>query len=85
MEGDVPAVLFTEDGFPYVGVEALVVVGSRVWDFVRGERVMFGVVLERELSGTSEHGLLQFPEDFTIEGVNLGKGRDLSRILLALN
>jgi hypothetical protein len=55
VEGDVPAILFTEDGFPYVGVEALVVVGSRIWDFVRGERVMLCVVLEGELSGACEH------------------------------
>jgi hypothetical protein len=42
------------------------------------------MVLEGELSGTREHRMLQFPEDFSIEGVNLGKG-GLSSILLPLN
>ena len=84
MEGDVPAVLLTKHGLPYVGVEALVVVRSRIWYLVRGERVVFRVVLEGELGGTCEHRLLQFPEDFTIEGVNLGKGNVFS-ILHPLN
>ena len=84
MEGDVPAVLLAEHGLPYVGVETLVVVGSRIWDLVRGEGVVPYVVLEGELGGTCEHRLLQFLEDFSIEGVNLGKG-DLPRFLLALN
>lgn len=78
MKGNVPAVLFTEQGLPDVGVEALVVVRSRIWDLVRGERVMLRAVLEGELSGTGEHRQLQFLEDFSIEGVNLGKGRDAS-------
>lgn len=84
MEGDVSTILLAEHGFPYVGVEALVVVRSWIWDLVRGERVEFCVVLEGELSRTGEHRLLQFLEDFTIEGVNLGKG-DLPSLLVPLN
>lgn len=84
MEGDVPAILLAKQGFPDVGVEALVVVRSRIWDLVRGERVMPRVVLEGELGGTCEHGMLEFLEDFAIEGVNLGKG-DFPSFLHALN
>lgn len=73
MEGDVPAELFTKHGLPDVGVDAFVVVRPRVWRYVGGEWVVFGVVLEGELSRTCEHRPFQFLEDFTIEGVNLGK------------
>ena len=76
MEGDVSAELFTIQGLPDVGVDAFVVVGSRVWDLVRGERMVFDAVFEGELGRTCEHRLLELLEDFAIEGVNLGgRGR----------
>jgi len=81
MEGDVSAELFTEQGLPDVGVDAFVVVGPWVWDLIGGERVMFGAFLDGELSRTCEHGPLQFLGDFTIEGVNLGKGGTLGLLL----
>jgi hypothetical protein len=84
MEGRAPAELFTEHGLPDVGVDAFVVVGPWVWDLVWGERVMFGAALEGKLSRTCEHRPLQFLEDFAIEGVNLGRGGFLRR-LLAVN
>ena len=73
VEGDIPAELFTEHGLPDVGVDTFVVVRSRVWHLVRRKRVMFGVVLEGELSRTCEHRPLRFLGDFAIEGVYLGK------------
>ena len=81
MEGDVPAELFTEQSFPDVGVDAFVVVGPWVWDLVWGERVMFGALLDGKLSGTCEHGPLQFLEDFAVEGVDLGEGGTLGLLL----
>lgn len=55
MEGDIPTELLAKHGLPDVGVDALVVVRSRVWDLVRRERVMLYAVLERELSRTCKH------------------------------
>jgi hypothetical protein len=78
MESDVSAVLFTEHGLPDIGVDAFVVVRSRIWHLGWGERVVLRVVLESELSGTGEHRPLQLQEDFPIEGVYLGKGGLLS-------
>jgi len=49
VESDVAGELFTEHGLPHVSVDALVVVRSRVRDFVRGESMMLHVVLEGEL------------------------------------
>ena len=81
MEGDIPAELFTEHGLPDVGIDAFVVVGPWVWDLFWRERVVFGFVLEGELSGACEHRLFQSLEDFAIEGVNLGAGSRLRRQL----
>lgn len=84
MESDVPVMLLTEHGLPNVGVEAFVVIRSRVRDLLCREGMVFSVVLEGELGGTGEHRLLQFPEDFPIEGAYLGK-RGLLHRLLPLN
>lgn len=81
MKSDVPAELFTKQGFPDVGIDAFVVVGSWVWDLFWGKRVVFGAVLEGKLGRTCEHRLSQFLEDFAIEGVNLGEGGRLGRLL----
>ena len=82
VESDIPAELFTKYGLPDVGIDAFVVVRSRVWDLARRERVVLYVVLESELSRTCEHGLLQLLEDFAIKGVYLGEGGRLSWPLL---
>ena len=84
MEGDISAVLFAEDGLPDVGVYAFVVIGPRIWHLFRWVRMVLCVVLEGELCGTCEHRLLQFFEDFAIEGVNLGK-RGLLGCLVPIN
>ena len=78
MEGDVSAELFTEQGLPDVGVDALVVVRPWIRDLVWRERVVLCVVLEGELSRTCEHRPLQLLEDFAVEGVYLGRGGRLS-------
>jgi hypothetical protein len=81
VEGNVPAVLLTKHGLPDICVEAFMVIGSRIWDLFWGERVVFRVVLEGELSRPREHRLLQFLEDFAIEGGNLGKRDHFDRLL----
>lgn len=73
MESNIPAILFTEHSFPNIGVDAFVVIGSRIWDLVWRERMMPRIVLESELGRTCQHCLLQFLEDFAIDGVNLGE------------
>jgi len=84
VESNVPAELFTEHGLPDVGVNALVVVGPWVRDFVCRERVILGIVLEGELSRTCKHRPLQLLEDFAIEGVYLGKGGRLRWLSLGI-
>lgn len=78
VESDVPAELFTKHGLPDVGVDAFVVVRSRVWDLAWRERVVLYVVLEGKLSRTREHRLFQLLEDFAIEGVYLGERSRMS-------
>ena len=73
VEGDIPAELFTEHGFPDVGIDAFVVVRSWVRDLFRRKRVVFHLVLEGELSRASKHRRIWLLGDFGVGGGNLGR------------